>query len=249
MRTPALGSLAALAAIALLVVACSDDDDQTLVPPPDDSHLTLVVNVTIDGESLAMGTPYDAIGETTMQFNRVSFYLSGFGFENQAGETAYPTGVDAFLFNGASTAPAALPGIERDPYTTLHLKAGLPPEVNHADPLQAVFPLDEPSMHWNWNPDLGYIFARIEGMYDSSGDGQIGLDDDEFQYHCASSELLRSFTVDMEDVVLGDTLRLDVDLRQLLGGLDVPAEPIAHGDVESTVKIMNNFFRAVDVGQ
>jgi hypothetical protein len=239
----------AIAAGILGLQGCGNDDDQPLVPPPNDSDFSLVVNVVVDGEGVSMGTLYQDLGGTAVRFDRLAFYLSGFGFENGEGEVAYPTGVKAFLFDGDQTAPMALPGLQRGGHAVLHLHAGLPPEINHADPLQASFPLDIPSMHWNWNPDLGYIFARIEGMYDANGDGVIDLNDSEFQYHCASTELLRSFSLSLEDVNIDDTLELTLDMRELLLGLDIASDPIGHGEVDPTVKIMNNFSRAVDVAQ
>jgi uncharacterized repeat protein (TIGR04052 family) len=50
--------------------------------------------------------------------------------------------------------------ITPDDYQAIRFKVGVPFELNHKNPLTAVSPLNESSMHWHWQG--GYKFMRAE---------------------------------------------------------------------------------------
>ena len=60
-------------------------------------------------------------------------------------------------------------------YTTLRFTVGVPFEQNHANPLTADAPLDDPAMHWHWRS--GYKFIRAG----------VATTDDSFWIHVGSS--------------------------------------------------------------
>ena len=68
--------------------------------------------------------------------------------------------------NGTQEINAALHGtVAAGEYRGLRFTIGVPFERNHADPLSALAPLGDPSMHWHWR--AGYKFLRA-GMADGS---------------------------------------------------------------------------------
>jgi uncharacterized repeat protein (TIGR04052 family) len=70
-------------------------------------------------------------------------------FENGSGECA----------NGSTATNTTLRGkLPNGAYRGLQFTVGVPFDRNHADPLQAVAPLDDPAMHWHWR--AGYKFLR-----------------------------------------------------------------------------------------
>ncbi len=61
--------------------------------------------------------------------------------------------------NGTSVVQATVTGeLPSAEYRGLRFTLGVPFELNHADPLTAPPPLDDPAMHWHWRS--GYKFLR-----------------------------------------------------------------------------------------
>ena len=61
--------------------------------------------------------------------------------------------------NGTAEVNPTLKGYEpTGPYAGLRFTLGVPFDRNHADPLAAAPPLDDPAMHWHWR--AGYKFLR-----------------------------------------------------------------------------------------
>lgn len=105
-------------------------------------------------------------------------------------------------------------------YKGLRFKLGVPPDVNHLDPMKAAAPLAHTSMHWGWQ--AGYRFLRLDTRVDGKiYNVHIGSDGCEGEVGapkgCARSNRAR---VTLPDFVPGKDQRVIVDLSQLLAGID-----------------------------
>jgi uncharacterized repeat protein (TIGR04052 family) len=70
--------------------------------------------------------------------------------------------------NGTSETTAYLVGsVPPGEYRGLRFTVGVPFERNHADPLSAAPPLDDPAMHWHWRSGYKFMRAGIK----TAGDG------------------------------------------------------------------------------
>lgn len=238
----------------MLVMACDNDDEAVLSPTnPNPQPLQLIVGVSVDDSVLTYNTTYADIGGTTLQFTRVAFYMSEFSFRRGDDESVSADSATVLLKDGDFSESYILNEVPNEGFNELTLFIGLPDAINHADPTMAEAPLDDPSMHWNWNPSLGYLFARIEGRYDSNMDGVITNEDDQFQYHAATNDLFTRVSLDIASTPtesdIARPLVVSIDMRMLFNGINIPQSPISHGETEETIQLMNNFESAMQAGQ
>lgn len=233
-----------------MLMACSSDDDLPAEEQKLPSGNRLLVEVHVNGEPIDLQQEYAGIGGQLVRFQRVAFYLSEFSPQLEGAEDfELSSEPQAMLYDGENTAIDFLSDhFELQTIEGLRISIGLPPEINHANPLEAEPPLNIPSMHWNWNPDLGYIFARIEGMYDSNGDGVIDITDSEFTYHCADINLKKTFSLMAESPIMpAEDIRIRIEVSDLFFGLNIADEAVSHGSTDMTNSIMNNFVRATRI--
>ena len=153
--------------------ACSDHDHTENV-----GHLDVFFKLEYNGEPLVMGNEIEYPGGKKMFINRVSAFLSEF----QLSSTNTPfllSEVDYHDFTGShSTAEKAQIGyklhfhdVPVGTYSGLAFGLGLTPENNNKRPNEhpASSILSRNAEYWSvWS---SYIFSRIEGQYDSNGDG------------------------------------------------------------------------------
>lgn len=70
--------------------------------------------------------------------------------------------------NGTSELRASITGrVAAGDYQGLRFILGVPFELNHADPLQAEPPLDDPAMHWHWRSGYKFLRAGVRTADDS----------------------------------------------------------------------------------
>ena len=101
----------------------------------------------------------------------------------------------------------------------LRFTIGVPFRLNHANPLTAKPPLDDPDMHWHWRS--GYKFLRAG----------VRTEDDGFWIHTGSAgcegtvgsisdcKLPNRIEVSLPDFVVGES-SVNVDLTALFDGID-----------------------------
>ncbi len=117
-----------------------------------------------------------------------------------------------------------------------------------SDPTLAEAPLNDPSMHWAWNPAAGYKFLLMEGRVDDDGDGVVDASDPTFTYHCATDDLLTEDVLDFHaDIVAGATLSKHVEIQVdvLMTGIDVVATPVGMGAEAVNQALMQNLASAI----
>jgi len=238
----------------LVVMACNEDDETVQSPiNPNPQPLQLVIGASIDDSALTYNTTYANIAGTTLQFTRVAFYMSEFSFQRGDDESVSSDSATVLLKDGDFSESYILAEVPNEGFNELSFFVGLPNAINHADPTLASAPLDDPSLHWNWNPSLGYLFARIEGRYDSNTDGVITNADDQFQYHAATNNLYTRVSLNIasaptESEIYGPVL-ISLDMRMLFNGINIPQSSISHGATDENIQMMNNFESAMQAGQ
>ena len=113
-----------------------------------------------------------------------------------------------------------------------HFNVGLDSITNHSNLLdQAPPPLNDATMHWNWNPMAGYKFIVMEGQWDSDGDDLITANDDAFAYHIATDDLLGSKSIMSHMDVFSDSnasLSVHIDMAQVAQGWAISNHPDSH---------------------
>ncbi|MCW5900435.1 MAG: hypothetical protein KIT10_14315 [Flavobacteriales bacterium] len=245
--------LLAITAITLLTLtACKKDEP--LPPTPDPTPTEATIRMAFHWKSgladFNINNTYQDGAGNPVRFTFLKFYASDFHLTNDDGAQVAEFHnkvllVDAASSNNTFTLGTMPPGHVHE----VHLVLGLDSATNHADPMQAPYPLDQPNMHWFWNPTAGYIFLKAEGYVDVNGNGSFdpGVDQG-FEYHCATLALRREKHMHMHmDAMAGQThtLEAQVDVNMLLMGLDLLANPVGHGGGANAQAMMDNLVTAI----
>lgn len=123
--------------------------------------------------------------------------------------------------NGTAEVATRLVGVARaGDYRTLRFTVGVPFRLNHANPLTASPPLDDPDMHWHWRS--GYKFLRAGVRTESDGfwihvgsagcEGTVG--------NITGCRFPNRIDVELDGFVPGES-RVAVDLARLTAGVDL----------------------------
>ncbi len=129
--------------------------------------------------------------------------------------------------NGTSETNVKLIGSVRSgDYRGLRFTVGVPFDLNHANPLKADAPLDDPDMHWHWRSGYKFLRAGIrtanDGFWIHAGStgckGTVG--------HISGCRAPNRILVDLDGFVPGRS-RVMIDLAALASGVDL-------GDGEAT---------------
>jgi len=236
---------APFASIALLaLMGCRKDADPVSAP------------VTTAGIQVAYtfakgGVPYtldstitDSVGHK-VRFTTVRFLSACYQLTDDAHQVvaAFPT---SCVLADASTPdiPFTVGTLEAQHTHGLMLYLGLDSVRNHADPAACQSaPLNDPAVHWGWDPAVGYPFLVLEGRVDADGDGIVDLADPPVVYRCATDAMRVAAAVQAHnDLRPGTTavIRISVDMDRLLRGIDVLACPTAVGGGPVNLRLMRN---------
>jgi hypothetical protein len=224
-------TLLCAAVVAVSLSSCKKDDDKKTetipVPTPQAATLDVHFHATVNDAHFELNHDYtqEIGGETiTYSFSRAAFYVSGITLEKMDGGTT--TFADKYLLVTPDEHEYSIGELEATHYTGITFDIGVDTTANHDDPAQydAGHPLaiQNPSMHWNWNP--GYIFMALEGNY-SATSGQSGT----FTFHLGLDEYLRNVSLDFHhhlEVTAGkkSTVHMEVDYAALLKDVDLRTE-------------------------
>lgn len=174
------------------------------------------------------GDPWDSattymVQGTALRFTDMRYYLSGFevwwveSVDDVAGVVLVHPGESRYYVGRVIASE----------YNNLYCKVGVTEDLNHLNPgrYAGANPLgvQTPSMHWNQTD--GYIFLRLEGEYDSDGDGEP---DTPFLIHLGGDENLSFCDIypwevdgsEAEEVLA----RIDFDPLKLFTNIDFPME-------------------------
>lgn len=190
------------------------------------ADLFIEMRITPGGEAYDASTVYDING-TKVTLDLVRVYISGVGLRTADGITAMTS--EVLLINPGETLYQAGQVLAGD-YNSAIFNVGLPEDINAADqsqyPIGNVLGPQSPSLYWNW--DLGYIFVRLDGTYDTDGDDvpdfpwEVHLGTDQF---LSPVEMSGSYSAEADGEL---TLAMKFDPLALFDGIDFPTENTTH---------------------
>lgn len=238
-------SLLLLAAAALFVFSCRDQEG----PGPAD-NFRLKFKVLYDGQPLEKGKVY-AYGDKFVSFDRFNIYLSDISLL-KGNERTKLSDIEWLDFTGGPTSQAVdlsfRYGAPEGEYSAILLGFGVKPDLNAKSPADFApgHPLANESEYWlGWK---SYISSRIEGRFDSDGNGAT---ETVIFYHCGSDATYNTWAF-ARDINLTDNyaLTIEFDLKKLfiydgqLLDLNVQAnQTTSHSPTDITLgqKVMGNF--------
>lgn len=245
--------LFSLATAAVVLTGCKKDED----PPPDHDHggATATATVELDfgfhygANDFDLANTYNDGAGRAVQFTAIKFYISNIGLVDDGGAevASFP---DTYLLLDAATPEVSytLGQVTGAHIHEAYFNLGLDSATNHADPTLAAAPLNDPNMHWAWNPAAGYKFLLVEGRVDDDGDGVVDMSDPTFTYHCATDDLLTGDVLDFHaDITAGATLskHVEVQVDVLMTGIDAAANGMGMGADPVCATLMQNLATAI----
>lgn len=213
-------SLILLTGMASLFSSCKKDGKT--------AEVFLSVRVAPDGNTFQAGDTY-SINGTAVQFTGLQAYFSGLALEDIAGNRYT---LDPVQLIQPDMGEISVGELNRDAYTRLVFNIGIDSFTNHLDP--NVYPSSSPlapqspNMHWGWTS--GYIFLRIDGIYDNNGDGTPDAGS-EFNVHLGTDMFLTEVSLPAtlggeDEETIG--LPLIFDPIVLFDGVDFPTDNTTH---------------------
>ena len=241
-----------LGALALAFSGCKKDDEEPAPAPPASTDVTFKIEYGFHwgADDFDLANTYTDGNSNAVQFTTVKFYMGQPELFNAGSEVvdyhdkyllfsaATPEGEQAIGIMGAATV---------DEFRFI---LGLDSADNHADPTLAGAPLNDATMHWNWNPSEGYKFLVLEGLVDDDGTGIVEADDPMFTYHCATDTALReAIKAYGATVAAGGTLAPHMEVRMdlLVTGVDMLAIPMGMGYEPINAQLMDNWVDALEI--
>ncbi|MBK7553366.1 MAG: hypothetical protein IPI55_01855 [Flavobacteriales bacterium] len=244
-----------LAALLLGSTSCKKDEDE----PDDHDHGGTAATATVEMEfgfhygvnDFDMNATYSDGAAHAVQFSAIKFYISDIHLVDDGGGEVAEFHDTHLLLDGATPEVThTLGDVTGLHIHEAHFSLGLDSATNHADPTLAAAPLNDPSMHWAWNPAAGYKFLLVEGRVDDDGDGVVDAGDPTFSYHCATDALLGEDEIEYHaDITAGATISRHVEVKVdvLMTGIDALATPMGMGGEAVNIALMQNLATAITV--
>lgn len=232
--------------------------------PIDTASLNLSFRATYDDAPLVLDNQKEYNYEgNPVRFSKVNFYLANLVAVNDDGETELSEiqFIDLTLTHNTSTGAAAgtVRNFSRVPigvYKYLRLGIGVPNDLNKTNPSDYAksHPLGTDNSSEYREDWAGYIFVKIEGQYDSDGDG-FDANDIDFAYEVGGRDNLYK-TIELDNNLIlnaGEVsnVTFEVDIKRLLtrpAGSLIPIIDYDPNDQnEERQIIMNNFKKALQL--
>jgi len=236
-----------LAALALLTTSCKKETHAPVTPTAT-ADLQMKISLVNDHSHVNMDQTFtDGMGNS-IQFTGLKFFVGHVhikGHENDV-IAAYH---DHFLFDARANNTFHLGPIPVEHIHELHFNLGLDEEACMHDPATAGAPFNTPDMHFG---EMGYCFLNMEGRVDTNGDGIFDEQDQPFQLHCGSPEMLRQLMLNVhQDLVAGSTttLSLELDIADLLSGIDLLNNNMHMGGGEFGAQLLGTLRSAIATDQ
>ncbi|MFT7589053.1 MAG: hypothetical protein ACI959_001267 [Limisphaerales bacterium] len=239
-RIGAIFSLGLLTLGAMVGIQSCDDKIEL-------SNFVVNVRFAPNGETFTTGETY-MINGTAVEFNVLRFYMSGIGLQNSAGQNVLTT---SYVLANPGQTRYEIGQVISQEYTGVTFNVGIDSFINHLDPSQyvsqSVLSPQFPSVHWGWDP--GYIFIRIDAMYDSDGDD---VPDTGMEVHFGTDQFLRNIVIpgnidatDKEEVEVS----IDFDPIKLFTSVDFPTVNTTHvgDDIDFANAVADNVESAFSI--
>ncbi len=256
MRSPLLLILV----LFIFIVGCGSDDE-VLVCEPTPSTLTtvdLIFKAQFGSEPLVFNTTtydYEGMGMTISKFD---FYISDVSlFKNIGGATEQTDILDIefvdFTQNN-NLVTLELTEVPLGSYDGIVFSIGVPSDLNGQQPgdFSVTHPLGIINVGHHWAAWDSYIFSKIEGRLDTTGN----QDFTNFSYHPGTNELFSGPIEKNASIELiannSNTINFEVDLENIFingGSLDIQSFPDSHNPDEATgaIHVMDNFPSAISI--
>jgi hypothetical protein len=241
-----------LLSLSVSIISCDKDKDKDKdedeVPAPVETVQKIKLN--IDHKMGADNFNYTTIltdkNGTKFQIDAIQMYFSAFAAQN----TSIASSV---LFVKPEVSSYTVGNIPAGDYPGLRFSVGVPANLNTQAGADAKditeyssgHPLSfqVPSMHWSWN--TGYIFLRIDGRYDSTGDN---TPNENFRLHVGNNPNLAELHFPGAYTVSPSTdkvLNFEIDYVEFFDDLDLLTENTLHGNSTLATKIVGNYAKAI----
>ncbi len=200
----------------------------------------------IGAEELVEESIYE-LGGVATKLNLVQFYISNIILVDANGNETPAEGV--YLLMKPEEEEYAIGNFPAGDYTKIMFDVGIDSATNHADPslyeigdpLGAQFP----NMHWGWS--FGYIFVRIDGEADVTGDGAPDNPDGLFELHLGSDHYVATIEIDLP-LTIGEgqenICHLKTQWETFFNGVDLSTDNTTHStdNVDLANTIYGNIF-------
>lgn len=244
-----------LTILAIVFTGCKKDEEEVLPPQEDHQHddghgeVALHFHHVINGNEALLGEEYTLNGLDVV-FNRIQYYVHDITFysDHDGNDSLRVDGKYLLIGSGANN--FELGNIEMGHIHMMSFKIGVDPVTNSqseaeflarpsSDPLSA----QNPPMHWSWAAGSGYKFAVFEGTF--------GAGSDNFVYHNATDELLRSTGMMMVHLDLNpdeiNQIDIKLNLATVYSDVDIASNPSSHGANPANVTLSDNLSDAFSV--
>jgi hypothetical protein len=179
-----------------------------------ESRVYLKINLTAGGQPLQLNTNYTTPDGTLIQFSMVRFYVSQISLvKDNHEELHYPD--QYYLADSERENLFLIDEKVIGKFKGIRFGLGVDSTRNDSSGIYAVPAYEYPAdhalspanfMYWSWNP--GYIFMKLEGKVDTSGNGILNEIGETFSIHTGFKEAYRfiernySFTTKGDDIIL-----------------------------------------------
>lgn len=185
-------------------------------------------NYFYGSDTLIFGKVYQDANGNPLKFDRFQFYTSGIKVLEKSGDTLDIKG-SYVLSSGTDGGHDLGTHLVGEPESVM-FQLGVDSQANHSDP--STYPENHalyhkiPTMHWGW--ETGYRFWVIEGWIDDDRDGKFT---NRFEFHIVGDPLLKTKVLSTAGIIKDEKLFLvvDVDLKELLNGIDLTQNNVFHG--------------------
>lgn len=186
------------ALVATLLASCKEEP----------AVFTLGFEPEVDGSTWRPEVGFTTNGSDQAKVDRLQFYISNVILKKNDGSEEF---IDSTYFIDLINGPSEwILNVAEGDYSSVCFSIGVPDDRNLDNP--AKYNEDHPlslrrDMHWNWS--TGYIFAMVEGDWDSTGTGNF---EDIFLYHPGTPGLYQSVCFD-EGISVGTENPVDFRLK------------------------------------
>ncbi|MFT4678287.1 MAG: hypothetical protein ACI84C_002726 [Flavobacteriales bacterium] len=217
-----------LVIISSVLTSCKKDEEVADCTPDPAQTVSFHFDHMFAGETFGLDSPYNFDG-VDVKFQRVSYFMSNFMLMDDDGGSQMMDG-EVMMISAAESHSGNIGVTDLDHVHMMSFILGLDSITNHLDPITAEAPLNDPAMHWNWNPTGGYKFIRVDGERDITGDGNF----ESFEIHVATDVMKRAISGMMvhENVAAdGLTIHMSVDYNKFFENIDFSTETLegTHG--------------------
>lgn len=210
-------------------------------------NLSVQLNLTLNDAVVNIGDSIELNGKKAV-VSMANFYISNFAVQNNS-ETKVIS--DVFLYRIGETESMPLVVEDIKEINSILFNIGVSEAINEEGPMNYEpdhpLGLNNSDMQWSWS--VGYIFFRIQGVYDLNNNGIEN--NDFFLYHVGLNKnyidikIDRSITLNENENTL---VPVSIDIEKLLSGVDSIDDLTSHSEESKSViteKIKNNLIEAL----